>query len=90
MIKTSDHGQIFLDYVIEHHRFYLDISLSQKRPLKNELSANWFLTKRDPKLNKLFSKFRGLHFSNVPIPMTMFEILIIPIVKRVAHRSVTP
>ena len=86
MIKTSDHGQIFLDYVIEHHRFYLDISLSQKRPLKNELSANWFLTKRDPKLNKLFS----FNFSNVPIPMTMFEILIIPIVKQAAHTSVTP
>ena len=88
MIKTSDHGQMFLDYVIEHHRFYLDISLSQKRPLKNELSANWFLTKRDPNLNKLFSKLRGLYF--LPIAMTMFEILIIPIVKQAAHTSVTP
>ena len=85
MIKTSDHGQIFLDYVIEHHRFYLDISLLAKRPLKNELSANWFLTKRDPNINELFSKFRALHFSNVPIPMTMFEILIIPIIKQAAH-----
>ena len=84
MIKTSDHGQIFLDYVIEHHRFYLDISFSQNRPLKNELSANWFLTKRDPNINELFSEFRGIEFSKVPIPMIMFDFLIIPIVRRAA------
>ena len=76
MIKTSDHGQIFLDYVIEHHRLYLDISYSEKKPLTNELSANWFLSKRNPKLNELFSDIRGLNFLNVPIPMTMFQILI--------------
>ena len=84
MIKTSDHGQIFLDYVIEHHRLYLDISYSQKKPLTNELSANWFLSKRNPKLNELFSDIRGLNFLNVPIPMTMFQILIIPIVRQPA------
>jgi hypothetical protein len=84
MIKTSDHGQIFLDYVIEHHRFYLDVSFSQKRPLKNELSVNWFLAKRDPDINILFSEVQGLQFSNVPIPMTLFQILIIPIVRRPA------
>ena len=90
MIKTSDHGQIFLDYVIEHHRFYSDLSFLIKRPLKNELSANWFLTKRDPNINKLFAKFRGLPFSYVPIPMAMFDILIIPIIKQAAHKSVAP
>ena len=90
MIKTSDHGQIFLDYVIEHHRFYMDISLSQNHQnLKNELLANWFLSKRNPIVNELYSELR-FHFPNVPIPMIMFEILIIPIVKQAAHKSVTP
>ena len=45
MIKTSDHGQIFLDYVIKQHKFYMGISLSQNRSLTNELSANPFLSK---------------------------------------------
>ena len=84
MIKTSEHGQIFLDYVIENHGFYMDISLSERRPLKNELSANWFLSKRNPIINELFSAFSGLLFSNVPISMTMFQFLIIPIVRRSA------
>ena len=85
MIKTSDHGQIFLYYVIEHHRFYMDVSFSQKRLLKNELSANWFLTKRDPNINELFSEFSSFQYCpDVPIPMIMFQILIIPIVRRAA------
>ena len=77
MIKTADHAQIFLDYLIENHRFYLDISLSQKRSLKNELSANWFLTKRNPIIRKWFSRISefGL-LLNVPIPMIIFEPLL--------------
>ena len=86
MIKTSDHGQMFLDYVIEHHRFYLHIhNISQKRPLKNEISVNWFLTKRDPNINELFSEFSSFQYCpDVPIPMIMFQILILPIVRRAA------
>ena len=84
MIRSADHGQIFLDYLIGHHRFYLDISLSQnrvllpiKRSLKNELSANWFLTKRNPIIRKWFSRISefGL-LLNVPIPMIIFEPLL--------------
>ena len=85
MIRSADHGQIFLDYLIGHHRFYLDISLSQnrvllpiKRSLKNELSANWFLTKRNPIIRKWFSRISGfgLQILNVPIPMIIFEPLL--------------
>ena len=77
MIKTADHAQIFLDYLIENHRFYLDISLSQKRSLKNELSANWFLTKRNPIIRKWFSRISELDLLlNVPIPMIIFEPLL--------------
>ena len=77
MIKTADHAQIFLDYLIENHRFYLDISLSQKRSLKNELSANWFLTKRNPIIRKWFLRISELDLLlNVPIPMIIFEPLL--------------
>ena len=77
MIRTADHAQIFLDYLIENHRFYLDISLSQKRSLKNELSANWFLTKRNPIIRKWFSRISELDLLlNVPIPMIIFEPLL--------------
>ena len=79
MIKTSDHGQIFLDYVIKQHKFYMGISLSQNRSLKDGLSTNHFLSKRTPIIKDLCSGFWSLfalHFLQISLPTPMFEMLL--------------
>ena len=46
MFKTSAHGQIFLDYVIERHKYYMGLSMasSQVRAMNELLMISRYIT----------------------------------------------
>ena len=86
MIKTSPHGQIFLDHIIV---LYMDITVSWNEGMR-DIFENHFLSKRTPIIKELCSGFWsifGQYYLKISMPWPRFRFLVLDD-KRDRHKSI--